>query len=475
MKNFVQYIDSTYAVKVKELQLVAPDSLLENYVLSGINDDFFPVSVFIKNKRVDGVSLANVDSLFGESVLNDLGDLDLNIIPKNHFFAPLQQLILAVQKPISSVVSVGSNSDYLGSLQSSKVSNYPKSDKYGIVRPVITTKENFELYYGFPFPNDLNVKRLSVSYDASIQMFSKSVVHNLLYDPLNPDSQFNSSTYYHEQMTTSSSNYVFHIDDIFVNIAEFPLAESFAFEVVVYPNYNFVCLSNVNGWKVFDVIDNYWGDTNTYISFSRLSDNSRGLTMHVDWKKPPVIDVRPLDVNILNPTNLVCHCDCECSGGGSSSSLFVIQFSGEGEGNINIDYHPSTPVASYVLNLSRDGIDFQNIAVIDGSRVNFDVFVQSYVQYIRLFDLTNNCYSNILELASNVVGGSGVNDYWYMGQWNEDDTIHNPNVNSWVDYIDFQDVQQRFIVGGLENGCQLLQAKSIVAHNGCHICDPLNP
>lgn len=61
--------------------------------------------------------------------------------------------------------------------------------------------------------------------------------------------------------------------------------------------------------------------------------------------------------------------------------------------------------------------------------------------------------------------------FYYEGFWETGDVVHEPEVNSWVDYLDQYGVQYRFIVGGLENGCQLIQASSIVDTNGCAPCN----
>jgi len=61
-------------------------------------------------------------------------------------------------------------------------------------------------------------------------------------------------------------------------------------------------------------------------------------------------------------------------------------------------------------------------------------------------------------------------DFYYEGFWESGDTIHQPEINSWVDYLDEFGVQYRFMIGGIENGCQLVQASSIVNSNGCGPC-----
>lgn len=88
--NFIQYIDETYAVKVKEL------SAFEGYYVNDIQTPFFILSVFIDNKRVNGVNFINYDSLPMLSVINDLGNIDLNVIPLNYFATAFTEIYLSV-------------------------------------------------------------------------------------------------------------------------------------------------------------------------------------------------------------------------------------------------------------------------------------------------------------------------------------------------------------------------------------------
>jgi hypothetical protein len=61
-------------------------------------------------------------------------------------------------------------------------------------------------------------------------------------------------------------------------------------------------------------------------------------------------------------------------------------------------------------------------------------------------------------------------NFHYEGLWETGDSIHHPEINSWVDYLDEHGVQYRFIIGGIELGCQLIVASSIVAFHGCSPC-----
>ena len=60
--------------------------------------------------------------------------------------------------------------------------------------------------------------------------------------------------------------------------------------------------------------------------------------------------------------------------------------------------------------------------------------------------------------------------YWYEGRWGKGDTIHHPEVNSWVKYLDENGVENTQIIGPIEWGCQKVVASSIVQTNGVQTC-----
>ncbi len=59
----------------------------------------------------------------------------------------------------------------------------------------------------------------------------------------------------------------------------------------------------------------------------------------------------------------------------------------------------------------------------------------------------------------------------YIGRWGAGDTLHNPEVNSWVDYINESGNTIRKIIGPIENGCQEIIAVRILQINGVNSCD----
>ena len=90
--NFIQYIDNTYAVKIKEVPFIDE----QGYTVKDIETSFFILSLYINNKRVNGVGFNNYDSLAMLSVINDMSNVDLNVIPENYFATAYTQIFLSV-------------------------------------------------------------------------------------------------------------------------------------------------------------------------------------------------------------------------------------------------------------------------------------------------------------------------------------------------------------------------------------------
>jgi hypothetical protein len=84
---------------------------------------------------------------------------------------------------------------------------------------------------------------------------------------------------------------------------------------------------------------------------------------------------------------------------------------------------------------------------------------------LKALDANNTeVYSNVLQYLKTEV--FPTQSYFYQGST----VIADPQLNSWVDYLDANGVQQRFIVGQYSNGCQEIIASSIVATNGVNAC-----
>ncbi|RUT68751.1 hypothetical protein D0817_19235 [Flavobacterium cupreum] len=106
---FIQYIDDSYAVKVKEI----PYYDEQGYLVKDIETPFFILSLYIDNKRVNGVSLLNYDSVSMLSVINDMGNVDLNVIPENHFATAYTEIFLSVSSAgLISGIQISNFSDF---------------------------------------------------------------------------------------------------------------------------------------------------------------------------------------------------------------------------------------------------------------------------------------------------------------------------------------------------------------------------
>lgn len=279
MKNFVQYIDSSFSLKVKELEVVG-----DNYLLSGIDRDFFPVSVFVKNQKRFGVDLVGDVNLYCLSVINDLDTIDLNVIPFNVFFSPLKTITFSIPSVLAS--SGGSSLGYNGSLQTALASNYALTDKYGVVRPVFVTAENFEIYYGQPFPNDLNVKRLDLQYDAVQSKYFCNYLHNIKGDSYS----WNTSIQYDEyDFPIDSSTTMFNIDDVFVKVYFNDHSINFGMTVKVIPNYNFVVIDfDRANLKIVQLMRNANNTGTMQIVFALKTDLLKTVAVGLDWKQIPI-------------------------------------------------------------------------------------------------------------------------------------------------------------------------------------------
>ena len=106
--NFIQYIDDNYAVKVKEVLYYDE----QGYGIKDIETPFFILSLFIDNKRVNGVNFNNYESLPMLSVINDLGNVDLNVIPENYFATAYTDIIFSFPNSAGLGVEISNFPDF---------------------------------------------------------------------------------------------------------------------------------------------------------------------------------------------------------------------------------------------------------------------------------------------------------------------------------------------------------------------------
>lgn len=200
--NYVLYADSSYNVKVKSF-----DGEMENhfngrrYILEGIDVDFFILAVYIDNKRQDGFDFYNdhpdvsyhTDNLFMKSIINDLGLVNLDLIPLNHFLPPYKKVMFTCSQSYALAQSV-------------VVLNQPLPDPY---------------LHKYKNPKLLDVRQYSDAYnpylvvyravfDSSVSNTVFKVISNDTFDNINK-SAF-SNLYSDDNVTYPFSSYVRFMD-----------------------------------------------------------------------------------------------------------------------------------------------------------------------------------------------------------------------------------------------------------------------
>jgi subtilisin-like proprotein convertase family protein len=136
--------------------------------------------------------------------------------------------------------------------------------------------------------------------------------------------------------------------------------------------------------------------------------------------------------------------------------------------------------AQVTIGIGTNGVSLQqlsttNIAInIDAlGRINVPIGISpgSYTIQYKICETNNptNCSSAFaLVSVSSVI--LPLLSFYYKGIWNAGDTLNKPEINSWVDYFDANGLVNRFIIGPVENGCQLISASSIKTVTNCVTC-----
>ena len=122
------------------------------------------------------------------------------------------------------------------------------------------------------------------------------------------------------------------------------------------------------------------------------------------------------------------------------------------------------------MNVSSAGPWIDSGNVIVGSGKPFVTNTEDFAFRIKVTDSNGNVgYSNELR---KYYSGLPTQSYWYQGRWGGGDTVHNPENNSWVKYLDEFGNEDIFTIGPKENGCQEIVASSIIQTNGVNPCIP---
>lgn len=106
--NFIQYIDDSYSVKTRSVTVGE-----SGYSVSGIDTPFFILSLYVDSRRQNGVAFNNYDSIEMLSVINDMSNVDLNVIPLNYFAPAYTEIQLFVNYSSSaSAITVSNFADF---------------------------------------------------------------------------------------------------------------------------------------------------------------------------------------------------------------------------------------------------------------------------------------------------------------------------------------------------------------------------
>jgi hypothetical protein len=93
MQNFIQYIDENYRIKTKEVEITRRDRVTFISV-SGIETQFFILSLFLDNKKTGGVYMETSPNLNMLSIINDFSTIDIALINKDSFYNPFEEIVL---------------------------------------------------------------------------------------------------------------------------------------------------------------------------------------------------------------------------------------------------------------------------------------------------------------------------------------------------------------------------------------------
>jgi hypothetical protein len=141
--------------------------------------------------------------------------------------------------------------------------------------------------------------------------------------------------------------------------------------------------------------------------------------------------------------------------------------------NNGFNYGLGTTILQYSID---NGINWvlvgqENPADLSGTSSVINLPNLTPIKY-RVECLGNGCSNMVSNIIKDVFRNPiEVSTSEYRGLWSSGDTLHRPEINSWVDYIDEFGVTRRFIIGASQNGCQSITAQKIIDTNGVFLCD----
>jgi hypothetical protein len=140
------------------------------------------------------------------------------------------------------------------------------------------------------------------------------------------------------------------------------------------------------------------------------------------------------------------------------------------DGNINISYTELFMFPSKTWQLN-DGSGWVDNVLVVGPANSFTL--NSGLNQFRVKAISTQLgtlYSNVLQYSNTSNPVLETFSFHYSGMWTAGDTIHQPEVNCWVDYYDELGVLNRKIIGPASKGCQRIIASSIFEESNVNPC-----
>lgn len=196
--NYIQYLTKKGIVKTKSVIFVK-NYYETTFEVSGINEEFFILSVFENNVKKSGIGFQNIDNVDMLGFINS-NFFDINLIPDNSFFPSEQIVILTYNQEY-----IRTASDYVNALNPDHAyllnfceKNFPAKTFY--IKPFfhgwdtahqINNPNNNLLYYGKMSPNGNTLvcvlQNIGLSnQESSLSLFyhTSSLANMLLFNKL---------------------------------------------------------------------------------------------------------------------------------------------------------------------------------------------------------------------------------------------------------------------------------------------------
>ncbi len=136
---------------------------------------------------------------------------------------------------------------------------------------------------------------------------------------------------------------------------------------------------------------------------------------------------------------------------------------------------PTVSGTDFSFDIKRSDFFPDNAPVINKNfilvaKATFKGVANNYSVISSQININPDVIFNGCQVCNNCVIGNQPQSHGYRGVWDCPDDIHNPEINSWVDYINADGIQKRAIIGCHQNGCQKISAVSIVRASGVTPC-----